>query len=295
MLTTLPGTALAPLPFFQVTAFVRVQFRLLLQRRALWAVTLISLLATVTSYTPTSWLQPLVNLPTNTTYTMAYFLAPGIGLTCVLCAFFVAGAALEDRRRRVEVLLLSRPVASLWYTLSRMGTLVAVVLGILALDSVLTIAMQPWLAQTQPYDYPHVFVIWPYIELYVMMAVPAALFLVPCVWLLATASRRLVAAVAPIFIWWAIIFGTPFGLAADLFVGSHTALGTWFDPTGLAYAHEVWTEAARLHPQVSYLLHYGPVPLSGSFVASRLLFAALGVIALFVAAWLVERQRRPAR
>ncbi len=294
MLTTLPGTALAPLPFFQVTAFVRVQFRLLLQRRALWAATLISLLATVTSYTSTSWFQPLVNLPPNTTYTMAYFLAPGTGLTCVLSAFFVAGAALEDRHRRVEVLLLSRPVASLWYTLSKMGTLVAVVLGILALDSILTIAVQPWVMQT--YDYfSHVFVIWPYIELYVVMAVPAALSLVPCVWLLAIATRRLVAAVAPIFIWWAIIFGTPFGLAADLFVGSHTALGTWFDPTGLAYAHEVWTEASRLHPQVSYLLHYGPVPLSGSFVASRLLFAALGVIALFVAAWLVERQRRPAR
>lgn len=296
MLTRTNVPAMAPAPFFQMGAFAKTQFRLLIGKRALWVAAFISLLATFAAYTSVSWIQRDSQIPANSAYYMAQFLAPGIGLTCVLCAFFVAAAALEDSRRRVEALVFSRPVASLWYTLSRLGVLVASVLAILAVDMALAIAVQPWLAQS-PYPYiPHMVVFWPYIEVYLVMAVPAAFFLVPCAWLLAITTKRLLAAVAPLFIWWAIIFGTPFGLAAALFTGSDVALGVWFDPTGLAYAREVWMQPfAGQPPRINDLIRYGAVPLSSNFIASRLCFVALGALALFVAAWVIERQRRPTR
>jgi hypothetical protein len=290
--TTKPGVR-TQARFVQMAGLARVLLRLLVRNRALWATIIISLLATLWAYAPISWLQRWSQIPANSTYYMGQFLAPEFGLTCVLCAFMVAALALEDQRRRVDALVFARPISSLWYVVAKISTLVAVVLGILALDVTLAVVVQPWLAVARAPSIPQAVVFWPYVELYIAMAVPAAFFLVPCAWLLAISSHRMLVSFSPLLLWWVIIFGTPFGLAADLFAGSRTSLGIWFDPTGLAYARQVWIQATTQHPNASYLLHFGLVPLSGSFIISRLCFVALGLLALPLGAWVTTRQRRP--
>jgi hypothetical protein len=298
-MATVAVAGVSPARRDQVAALVKMQFSLLLRRRALWATTLISLLATLWAYTPVSWLNPPTRqIPANATYYMGQFLAPELGFTCVLCAFLVAGTALEDRRHRIAALLFSRAVSSLVYVISKMSALVMVVLAILALDIALAVLVQPWLAQSSDAAVPKAVVFWPYVEGYLALAVPAALFLVPCAWLLAITTRRVLAVVVPLFLWWAIIFGTPFQFAVDLFTGSslipgsRAALGEWFDPTGLAYTREIWAQAFTTHPEAGYLVQRGLIPLSGNFIASRLCFVLLGVVLLFVVAWVIERQRR---
>lgn len=296
-MTTATSASVQRALLVQMGGMVRLQFSLLWRQRALWAALLISLLVMLGAYAPLSWVtMQSSQIPANATYSMGQFLAAAFGLTSMLCMFFVAGAALEDRRRRVDAILFSRSVSSLGYTLARVGALVVVVLGILAVDVALAIAVQPWMGKSSYYpSIPQVMVLWPYVELYGALAVPAVLFIVPCAWLLAIMSNRLLVAGLPLFVWWVIIFGTPGGLAADLFSGSKTSLGEWLDPTGLAYAREILMQAFASHREASYLLQYGPVPLSSTFIATRILFVALGVLCLLLAAWLTERQRRPER
>lgn len=297
MMTTASSEAVRRAPCVQLGALTRLQFFLLWRRRGLWAALLISLLVMLWAYAPLSWVtMQSSQIPANTTYFMGQFLAAAFGLTCILCVFFVAGAALEDRRLRVDAFLFSRSVSSLGYTLARIGALVVVVLAILAVDVAFAIAVQPWMGKSSYYpSIPQVVVFWPYVELYVALAVPAVFFIVPCAWLLAIISNRLLVASLPLFVWWVIIFGTPFGLAADLFAGSKAVLGAWFDPTGLAYTREILMQAFASHREASYLLQYGPVPLSSNFIATRILFVVLGVLCLLLAAWVTERQRRPER
>src|SRR5579885_1351733 len=134
-MATIVASGGVPQPrLLQTAALVNMQFDLLLRRRALWVTALISLLATLWAYAPSSWLNPPTRqIPANAAYYMGQFLAPELGFTCILYAFLVASTALEDRRRRVDALVFSRTVSSFIYVISKISVLVVVLLTILAL------------------------------------------------------------------------------------------------------------------------------------------------------------------
>ncbi|HEV8112161.1 MAG TPA: M1 family aminopeptidase [Planctomycetota bacterium] len=202
-------------------------------------------------------------------------------LTALIFSFFVAVAAgmvvIRDDETKVSDLLHSTPLRASEYIWGKFAAVFMAFVAVLGLQIAFHAFANHALTTAKTAEFVGPFGLWNYLRPMIVFALPAIFFFAGTSFAVGAWSRRPILVffipvavfVLSIFFLWS---WTPNWLDPRI-----NRLLEWIDPSGVRWLNETWLKVDR---GVQFYNH-STIPLDSGFVASRIAFAALGLLAVW--------------